>query len=72
MSSNSRPIVILSDVYIVDAMSSTTPIVAPIPQISLIAPPLVTRAPTDSLFYTIPVSIESNSYVPMSQDDRGS
>jgi len=51
-------------------MSSTTPIVAPTPQISLIAPPLVTRAPTDSSSHTIPVSAESNSYVPTSQDDR--
>ena len=59
MSSNSCHIITLSNVDIEDAMSSTTPIVAPTPQISLIAPPLVTRALTYSSSHTIQVSTES-------------
>lgn len=82
MSSNSRPIIILSDVDIEDAMSSTIPMVTPVqpaplspplaqdteafyedevaptPQISPIAPPLVTRPLTDSSSHTSSVPAE--------------
>jgi hypothetical protein len=81
MSSNSRPIDIPSDSDVEDAMSSTTPILAPVhpapllpslapsedteafyedevaptPQLSPSAPPLVTRTPTESSSHTTPV-----------------